>query len=427
MRVLVVAGAVLLAACSSLLDVKNPNDVAESALGNPAAAGAMANGVEATVSRALAAMAVAYGVATDELDWIGSRDAWFDLEKGAVANYLNEFTDQAFPYVGEARYLAASTITRLEGFDAAGTLSDRTNLARTYLNAAVIYASIADMYDDFAFSDKTNAVAPIGRANMGSMYDAAIGFLNLAEPIAVSEGDNTLRYNIVAYRARVRHAKAVWDIITPSGTTVPANPLVNDAGANTDATAAIALGVADQRFELESNAEAQPTIAIWFEVNGRSEHKVGAVFENLNDPATGTADVTAANALATFTAFGNESGIFTLTSTRELRLILAESQLAQGNSAAFRTQLNAVRALDGKVAFTGQNGVSDAAMLRHERSAQLYLMMRRLNDLHRFGLKAPEWIADPNFASAFNCIGLLFPIPNVERLGNPNVTGTPSC
>ena len=36
---------------------------------------------------------VLYATATDELDWIGSRDAWLDLEGGAISNYGNEFTD----------------------------------------------------------------------------------------------------------------------------------------------------------------------------------------------------------------------------------------------------------------------------------------------------------------------------------------------
>ncbi len=422
-----VAGAVLTLSACSLLDVNNPNDISEDALGNPQAAGPMANGVEAAVSRALSAITTPYGVATDELDWIGSRDAWFDLETGAISNYLNEFTDQAFPFVGEARYLADATITRLEGFDQAGTLTDRSHLARVYIYAAIIYASIADMYDDFAFSDKTNAAAPVGRAAMGALYDNAIANLTSAEAIATALADDGMRYNILAYRARVRHAKAVWQKITPSGPTAPAAPLVNDAAANTDAAAAIALGTADQRFMLVSNVEAQPDINIWFEVNGRNEHQTGAVYRTLNDPVTAALDPTSQELLAEFDAYGSQDGAFVITSTRELRLILAEAQLAAGSSANFRTELNNVRALDAKTAFTGQAGLTDLRMLQHERQAQLWLMRRRLADMHRFGLRDSYWQNRPGYVSTFSCVGLLFPIPNVERLGNPNVTGDPSC
>lgn len=428
-----VVGGVLVAvtACSSLLDVKNPNDVAESALDNPAGAAAIANGSLAATVRMLSGTTVPYSVATDELDWIGSRDAWNDLETGGIANYLNEFTDQAFPFVGEARYVADNAIVKLKAFDAAGTLTDRTNLARVYLYGAVIYASIADMYDDFAFSNKTIAKAPIGRAAMAALYDTSISYLNQANTIANSASGasfTALRYPILAYRARVKYQKAVWTKLTPKGAAVPAQPLVSDAGANGDAVAAMAVAgtTADQKFNLVNNLEATAGINIWFEVNGRNEHRTGSAYRALDDPLTAAADTdaTAKASLAAFAAFGTQSGTLWITSNRELRLILAESELLACGAVVlcpnFDTQINTVRGLDSKTAFAGQ--ISNLAMLQHERKTQLWLMRNRLFDMHRFGFKDPKWVANPNFESTFNVIGLLFPIPNVERLGNPCVT-----
>jgi hypothetical protein len=235
----------------------------------------------------------------------------------------------------------------------------------------------------------------------------------------------TLRYPILAYRARVKHAKAVWTKITPKGATAPANALVNDAGANTDATAAIALGAADQKFTLFSNKEATAGINIWFEVNGRNEHRTGTVYRNLKDPVTGAADPTVVKLLADFTAFGTQEGTFTITSTRELRLILAEAALATGDVATFTTQLNTVRALDGKPAWSGTPAAQ--TMLAYERQAQLWLMRRRLDDMYRFGLKDALWANRPGLESSLNVNGLLFPIPNVERLGNPCIADPGSC
>ncbi len=420
-----VATVLLVAAgACGLPDVANTNAVEEAALDNPQAAAAEANGVLAALVRTLSGVTVPYAVATDELDWIGSRDAWFDIETGGIANFLNEFIDAVFPNVGETRYLGDTQIVRLEGFNTAGTLTDRLLLARTYLHTAIAYTTIADMYDDFAFSDKRKPAAPIGRAAMGTLYDKAIVYLDKAQPIANAGSDNALKFNILAYRARVKHAKGVWGKITPKGQT-PANPLVNDAGANADAAAAIALGSPDQKFTLISNIEATAGTNIWFEVNGRNEHRVGSVYTNLIDPVTGARDVTTQALLAQFKAFGTQSGVFTLTSIRELRLILAEAALASGNSATFRTQINAVRAIDTKPAFTGQ--VSDRAILQHERQAQLWLMNRRLSDMYRFGLKEAKWTPNPNFESAATVPGLLFPIPNVERLGNPCIKDPGLC
>ena len=423
---MIAAGSILAAAaaCGSILEVKNPNNVEESALSNPQAAAAEASGVLAALVRTLSGTTVPYAVATDELDWIGSRDAWFDIETGGIANYLNEFIDAAFPNVGEVRYLGDVTITRLEAFNKDGTLVDKLILARAYLYTAIAYTTIADMYDDFAFSDKRTPAAPIGRANMGTLYDKAITYLNKAQVIANAGSDNALKFNVLAYRARVSHAKAVWTKITPKGQT-PANPLVNDAVANSDAAAAIALGSPDQKFTLISNLEATAGTNIWFEVNGRNEHRVGTVYTNLIDPLTNAKDVTTQALLAQFKAFGTQSGVFTMTSVRELRLILAEAALATGNASEFRIQINAVRALDSKPAFTSQ--IADLAMLKHERQAQLWLMNRRLSDMYRFGQKDSKWAPNPNFESSFSVPGLLFPIPNVERLGNPCINNPALC
>ena len=420
------AAVLMLSACSSLLDVKNPNNVPEDALTNPASAAAQASGVLASMDRMLSGISVPYAEATDELDWIGSRDAWGELDRGVIGDYVNEFTDGSFPNVGEARWLADNAITRLEGFAQAGTLTDRLLLARTYLYAAITYASIADMFDDFAFSSKTVAVAPVGRANMGKLYDTAVDYLTKAQAIASAGSDAALKYNIVAYRARVRHAKAVWTVITPPQKNgVITNPLVNDAGAVADANAAIAMGAPDAKFTLVDNLEATAGINIWFEVNGRNESALGVAYRNLTDPVSGQKDPTVQAALTQFKAFGTQSGTFTMTSTRELRLILAEAALAAGNTAEFTNQLNQVRALDGKPAFTGQ--ISNVNMLAYERQAQLFLMRRRLSDMYRFGQKDTKWASDPNFDSAFNCTGLLFPIPNTERLSNTLIPPYQPC
>lgn len=442
-----VGACLALAACSSLLDVKNPNNVPEDALNNPAAAAAIASGVLGATARMLTGITTPYAVATDELDWIGSRDAWLELETGAIANHFNEFSDQAFPFAGEARYLGDDAIKRLLFFDTSVTILTkpaRNHLASAYLYTAIVYASIADMYDDFAFSSKQSAAAPIGRANMGRLYDTAVVYLDRALVIAnagTGAAFTSLRYPITAYRARVKHAKAVWASITPKLAVGASRPLalINDAGANADANAAIALGVADQSYTFANSVGSAAGINVWFEVNGRNEHRISLSYcptvaaptvGGLIDPVTGALDIRASALCGQFRAFGTQAGNFTLTNTRELRLILAEAALATGTTGEVQNQINLVRALDaGRTAW---DGVTPAplAMLQHERQAQLWLMRRRLADMHRFNLKdTPKWVANPNFESTFNVNGLLFPIPQVERLGNPcvNEPASPGC
>ena len=108
-----IAAAAVLTGCG-LLDVTNPNNVVEDALTNPGAATAIANGAGATVTRALTAVLAPYGAVTDELTYVGSRDAYGYADRGEVSDPFNEFADAAFPETGEARWTSAQAVERLK-------------------------------------------------------------------------------------------------------------------------------------------------------------------------------------------------------------------------------------------------------------------------------------------------------------------------
>ena len=92
---LVIAAAAGLAGCN-ILDVENPNQVVEDELEDPTTAGAQANGVVASVARALQTILTPYSTVSDELTWIGSREGYRQLDAGAVSDPYNEFTDADF-------------------------------------------------------------------------------------------------------------------------------------------------------------------------------------------------------------------------------------------------------------------------------------------------------------------------------------------
>src|SRR5437773_10633265 len=91
-RALAALGAVW--SCSSLLDVKNPNNVNVSDLDNPAAAPSIANGAFSAVAYAYGAIMTEYATVTDELTWIGSRDGFRELDVGTLTNPTNEFRSE---------------------------------------------------------------------------------------------------------------------------------------------------------------------------------------------------------------------------------------------------------------------------------------------------------------------------------------------
>src|SRR3954453_2633641 len=98
-------------------DVKNPNAIEESALGDPASAPTLANGLNAAVTRMITSVYGPYSVASDELTWVGSRENWGLIDGGDVSDPTNEYNDAAYPLASEARWLSNYTIARLEGFN----------------------------------------------------------------------------------------------------------------------------------------------------------------------------------------------------------------------------------------------------------------------------------------------------------------------
>ena len=240
---------VAVSGCDSLLDVDNPNNVGGDDVVQPVAATAIANGALYTVQEGYGYMLAPYSTVSDELHWIGSRDAWLELELGTPDNPANEFTDGAFPEFAQGRWMTNEAILILEEHQTNGELEDDTDLARAYLYGAISLVLVADWFDDFAFSDRRESGPPIGDDNMGGLYTTAIGHLTSGLAIEGGSGSDIER-NLLAMRARTHHAAAVWGMIGPSTASFPvASPLVLSAAAAADANAALAIDGTDWLYE----------------------------------------------------------------------------------------------------------------------------------------------------------------------------------
>jgi hypothetical protein len=443
--------AALAVACSGLLDVENPNNVNIDNLSNPAAAGPLANGALSATARAFGTVLTPYSEATDELTWIGSRDAWGDLDQGYLSGITNEFVDAAFPSLAQARWLSDEAIKRLRAFDSAGVLPNRTDLARSYLYGAIAYITIGDMFDDWPIgSDRTQAAPPLGPTNMAQVYDTAIVYATRGIAIAQAAGAAGLERELTAVRARARHAKGVWQKLNPFSATTLSSPLVNDADAVADATRALALAATpDWKYQFNYSSTTIGT-SIGFEVNQRLESRLGDTYVvptsdgkrvlgcdstigcqiRLSDPIDAVPDPVLLGTVTAFTK-GIQYGSLTVVSTREMYLILAEARLAQNDSVGAATFINNIRALNTKSAtdttkLTPYDPLNPAhprarAMYQHERRVNLFLQGRRLADHYRFGVAADKW---PGSAEAVMTPGTVFPITNTERLANCYINGT---
>ena len=429
-----------IAACSSLLDVKNPNNVNASDLDNPTAAPSIANGALSAVAYGWGAILTEYATVSDELTWIGSRDGFRELDVGDLTNPTNEFTDAAFPYVGRARWMADLAVQKLSGFDSAGTLKNRDDLARSYLYAAIIYVIVGDQFNNFPIgSDRQTAAPPLGRDKMDSVYKVAIAYTSKGLSIAQATKNKSLELALTAMRARAQHAKAVWTLLHPLGTGVPhGNPLVNDAGTNADALAALALaaGTTDWKFRFSYSATTVDNyIGGW--VNSRQEMRVSdsyinkATSDTLKDPLTGQVDPEFRRAAIEFkgTSATQLYTPLTVLSSRELYLMLAEGALATGDSILEAGYINQVRTLNALPAYDPTNAAHPRAlaMLKYERKVNLFMQGHRVHDLYRFGERADVWQVSTPVAEAVAAPGTFFPITQVELLSNSYCVKDPTA
>ena len=185
------------AACDlgSLLDVSNPNDLVEDDIRKEAAAAAVVNGALARMSSSVSQSWQPYLVASDELRWIGSRDAWLSLDQGFIDDPENEFIDGPFPAMGQARWmsdLAIEILTEHVGNNPSTAM--KTNLARANLYSGIMYMMIGEIQEDFAFSNKTEAAPPVGSENMYKVLDDAISRLGAAISGFNEVGDATMAH-----------------------------------------------------------------------------------------------------------------------------------------------------------------------------------------------------------------------------------------
>ncbi len=409
--------------CSGVLDVENPNNLQEENLAAAASARALAAGASATVSRSIGAVFGPYHTVTDEVSWRGSRDAWLQLDLGNLADPANEFTDDAFRWVGEGRWMADEAVRRLEGFDAANQLldpqgrSDRTPLARAYLFAALSYMTIADMFEDFALSDRREPAAPVGKAGMVGFYDKAIGYLDKALIVANAVANTGLQNDILATRARAKYSRALWSRLHPA---VVQNGLVNDQGANTDASTVLSRVAPDYRHVVtlaNDDIAYAGEASLAYNINQRGELRVATAFAAINDPITNQQDPVVKQTTDALTANYVYQAI-TVASAREMHLILAEAALARGDAgtptSGFETAINAVRDLNSLPRYAGQIPALD--MLKHSRKVNLFLQGRRLSDMYRFGEVSPQWGTN---STAVRSPGTFFPVTCIEIRSHP--------
>ena len=429
MGALALAGALAVAGCDSLLDVSNPNNVAQEDVEQPQAASAMVNGAAARSALAYAFVNRLEITVSDEVVQSGSWDAARDMNNGNVRDPGNADSNTGFNNMAVARWMADEALKFVRQHEQEGVLPNRADFIDAHLYPGLARLLIGTHFEDFVFSDRVTPGAPIGEQNMGQVFDQALEFFTQMRTAAQAANDRERERQAVALIARTHWAKAlVLQKMQPRGQ-VPSDPLVNNAEANAAAQAFFNLGPEpDWRFAHTYSPDTNAnTISGW--INSRREivpaPRYAVVDGGLNitgtvleDPIDGIPDPALTRRIAE-----NVSGVdwapLPVVSARELHLILAEAALATGNTSEFESRINAVRALEELSPYTGQIPALD--MLIHARNVNLYLMGRRLADQYRFRIASESWL--PN-SDAMTRPGSFLPIGEEERQTNCHFLGT---
>lgn len=423
--------------CDELLEVSNPNNIAGDDVLTIAAANGMVNGALAGIMRGYGQMLTSYSTVTDELLWVGSRDAYRAHDFGDHLDTFNEFTDAQFVQFAQGRWMTDEAVRILTihslSTDADSVLDDPEMLGWAHLYRAIVYAQIADMFDDFVFSDRATAGSAIGEANMGTLYADAITSLGTAITIGNAEGDADLVTTATAMRASVHHRMAIWNLV---GTRPISTGLAASAAAVADANAALARVSGNWKYEWQFKIGVPGSALIANQVNDRQEMRIGPTYTSTDPtkPATwlavtmtdiidnATVHPEILRVITDFSAAVNYPAL-TIMSERELYLIIAEDALAGGNTAGFTTAINNLRALDvGLTPFSGQ--VPALNLLMQSRQINLFLQGRRLSDHYRFSDPSAEWVAGN---VALTAPGSFFPITITECRANENIGTSTTC
>lgn len=446
-----VAAVFVLSGCN-LLDVDNPNSLVEESIQLQAAANGVANGSLQLTSEAISGAWELPAVIADELYWIGSRDAWGQLDQGFVSNAENEFTDGRFPALGRAVWMAQNAVEILEGHFAEGGDAFQTDYGRSLMFRGMILMVTAELQEDMTFSYKMVDGPPVssGSAAIGvegqhpvptmlAVMDLAIESFTQAMTQFNAQGETALARNAQALRARAYHSR----VIMQNRSTVGGALAFPDAAA--DAAAVLGSVSGDWQFNLAYSASSA-SCTVCGNVNDRKENQVDLSLIDVNesndptgvslmDPLTGAADLALTKALNQFKGGdltdpdgATQYAPITVVSERLLQLIVAEDALANSDGPGFEAAINAIRDLDNSDAGYDYAAAGDEVeILQHTRRVNTFLMGLRLQDMYRWGL-APGTDSDPGGrwapqGEAVTAPGTMLPIAIIEVRANCYLNG----
>ena len=394
---------VILITTSCDLTATNPGPVDDTALDDPAAHEALVNGMARSLSKALTYIAYTGAVAPREIVAAGANNpvtlGITPKQASGILEATSDENDDHWRFAQQARWVAEDGVRRIRSAQGAAFASSAL-AAR-----ALIYVGMANRLLGENMCDAVFDGGPI--APRAEYFNRAEAAFTEAIAIAVAAKDKPLDNAARAGRASVRAWLGSWSGVLADAQQVPSSFVYQAIFSSTDA---------DQNNRTNaSNVTAN-----------RAHSVVGTFFETYykqtsdkRTPWTTNPAFPKGNKDVLWylqTKFDNKGAPINLVSGREMRLLIAEATLRNGDWATALAMINQLRAESGVPPWSATGVDQTWTMLGRERSIELWLEGRRLSDLFR-------WKSDkvPGTFEDMTGRDLCFPIGMTERNSNPNL------
>ena len=393
--------AIVLSACSER--ITDPGPVDDSVLDQPLAHPALVNGMAKSLSRALGYIAYTGAAISREVVASGSSSLFgitLKQRQGLLDPAFAETNDH-WQFAHQARWIAEDGVRRMRA--TLGADFQKSALAAEALN----YVGFANR---LLGENMCEAVIDGGpRAGRSIYFERAEAAFTEAIAIGGAASNATLGNAARGGRASVRASLGNWSGAVQDANAVPAS----------------------FRYQAKYTAVDLEQYNRIFWANGNQPYRAHSVvgtffesyYESTNDPRVqwrrnpAIPNGTVATVPWLFQVkYDKRESPITLVSGREMRLIVAESLLRNGDWQAALAAINAIRAEVGVTPWTAANLDAAWVALKREREIEMWLEGRRLGDLHR-------WLADKTPGAVEDMTGrdTCFPIGQNELDSNPNL------
>lgn len=411
-------GAGFLAACntSELLSVRAPGSIPAAPFeADPTNALPIVNGAAADFECAFGAYVVLGGAIGEELDDVTQTASRFPYDRRTVLPTDAQYASSSCESLGIYTPLQTARTTNnnarrlLSGWTDAQVANRSTLIAQTLLYEAYSMLLLAEGFCTTTFTTYDASGNPVFSPEIASAVALAQAESRFGEAIASAQAAGSTQLLNAAYvgRARARIDQG------------------NKVGARADA-ALVPAGFVFNMSADDANARRQNRV---FAQNNLTSQAVtvGPRYRALNDPRVPTQNLNRNNvnqvpvwAQLKFPTAGTPIAI---ASYKEAQLIIAEADIAT-NPANTVTILNAARARGNQGVYVGGvDATSLTAELIEQRRRELFLEGQHLYDLIRFNI-TPTPLAGAVYPGGGTYgSGKCLPLPDVERLNNPGLTG----